>query len=213
MIAATFTNGLFAMNTGLSLLLLTIVLALPNAGLAQQHGSGGAAPPPTSAPAEAKQFDFLIGQWELEVKPKVNSLAAMIHGAPKLVGSWKAWRGFDGFGVEDELRVVDASGNPMSLNQALRIYDRNQNRWTIVGLDVYRARVSNSTAQWQGSEMRLEGNGTDSEGKPYLSRTRYFGITPDAFRMQQDRSSDNGQTWDEATLVIEAKRVAATATR
>jgi hypothetical protein len=31
--------------------------------------------------------------------------------------------------------------------------------------------------------------------------------------MQQDRSSDNGQTWDEATLVIEAKRVAATATR
>jgi len=213
MIDATFTNGLFAMNTRLSLLLLAVVLALPNAGLAQQHGSGAAAPPPTSAPTEAKQFDFLIGQWELEVKPKVNSLAAMIHGTPKLVGSWKAWRGFDGFVVEDELRVVDASGNPMSLNQALRIYDRNQNRWTIVGLDVYRARVSNSIAHWQGSEMRLEGNGTDSEGNPYLSRTRYFGITPDAFRMQQDRSSDNGQTWDEATLVIEAKRVGATATR
>lgn len=200
------------MNTKLSSLILMLVLALPNAGFAQQHGSGGAAPP-TSAPAEAKQFDFLIGQWELEVKPKVNSLAAMIHGAPKLVGSWKAWRGFDGFGVEDELRIVDASGNPMSLNQALRVYDRNQNRWTIVGLDVYRARVSNSTAQWQGGEMRLDGNGTDSEGKPFLSRTRYFGITPDAFRMQQDHSSDNGQTWDEATLVIEAKRVAGTATR
>jgi hypothetical protein len=213
MIAATSTTGLIAMNKKLSLLLLTVVLALPNTGLAQQHGSGGATPPPTSAPAEAKQFDFLIGQWELEVKPKVNSLAAMIHGAPKLVGSWKAWRGFDGFGVEDELRIVDASGNPMSLNQALRVYDRNQNRWTIVGLDIYRARISNSTAQWQGGEMRLDSNGTDSEGKPYLSRTRYFGITADAFRMQQDRSSDNGQTWDEATLVIEAKRVAATATR
>jgi hypothetical protein len=201
------------MNTRLSLLLLTVVLALPNAGLAQQHGGGSASPPATSAPAEAKQFDFLIGQWELEVKPKVNSLAAMIHGAPKLVGSWKAWRGFDGFGVEDELRIVDASGNPMSLTQALRVYDRTQNRWTIVGLDVYRARVSNSTAQWQGGEMRLDGNGTDSEGKPYLSRTRYFAIAPDAFRMQQDRSSDNGQTWDEAMLVIDAKRVAATATR
>jgi len=61
--------------------------------------------------------------------------------------------------------------------------------------------------------MRLDGNGTDSESKPFLSRTRYFGITPDAFRMQQDRSSDNGLTWDEATLVIEAKRVAGTATR
>jgi hypothetical protein len=213
MIAATSTTGLIAMNKRFPLLMLTLVLALPNAVLAQQHGSGVAAPPPTSAPAEAKQFDFLIGQWELEVKPKVNSLAAMIHGAPKLVGSWKAWRGFDGFGVEDELRVVDASGNPMSLNQALRVYDRNQNRWTIVGLDVYRARVSNSTAQWQGGEMRIDGTGTDNEGKPYLSRTRYFGIAPDAFRMQQDRSSDNGQTWDEATLVIEARRVAGTATR
>jgi hypothetical protein len=195
------------------LLLLTLMLASPNLLFAQHNGVAGAAPPPTSAPAEAKQFDFLIGQWELEVKPKVNGLAAMIHGVPKLVGSWKAWRGFDGFGVEDELRIVDASGNPMSLTQALRVYDRNQNRWTIVGLDVYRARVSNSTAQWQDAEMRLDGNGVDSEGKPYLSRTRYFGIAPDAFRMQQDRSSDNGQTWDEGTLVIEAKRVAASAPR
>jgi hypothetical protein len=31
--------------------------------------------------------------------------------------------------------------------------------------------------------------------------------------MQQDRSTDSGQTWDEATLVIEAKRVAAAAPR
>jgi hypothetical protein len=212
MIAATSTCQGIAMNRKL-LLLLTLMLASPTALFAQHGGGAGAAPPPTSAPAEARQFDFLIGQWELEVKPKVNSLAAMIHGAPKLVGSWKAWRGFDGFGVEDELRVVDASGNPMSLNHALRVYDRNQNRWTIVGIDVYRARVSNSTAQWQTGEMQLDGTGIDSEGKPYLSRTRYSAITPDAFRMQQDRSSDNGQTWDEATLVIEAKRVTAGAPR
>ena len=190
----------------------TVVLALlllPGVAAAQ-HG-GGPAPPSTTAPAEARQFDFLIGQWELEVKPKVSSLAAMIHGAPKLVGSWKAWRGFDGFGVEDELRVADASGNPMSLNEALRVFDRNQNRWTVVGVDVYRARVSNSTAQWSGNEMRVDGNGVDGEGKAYVSRTRYFAIGADGFRMQQDRSYDSGQTWDEAQLVIDAKRVAATA--
>jgi hypothetical protein len=192
--------------------LLALLLCLPAIAVAQ-HGAGGPAPPATTAPAEARQFDFLIGQWELEVKPKVSSLAAMIHGAPKLVGSWKAWRGFDGFGVEDEMRIADASGNPMSLNRALRVYDRNQNRWTIVGLDVYRARPSNSTATWNGSEMRIDGSGTDGEGKAYLSRTRYFGIGSDAFRMQQDRSYDNGQTWEEAALAIEAKRVAASAPR
>ena len=187
-------------------LAIALLSCLPAVAPAQQGP-----PPSTTPPAEARQFDFLIGQWELEVKPKVSSLAAMIHGAPKLVGSWKGWRSLDGFGVEDELRIVDASGNPMSMSKALRVYDRNKNHWTIVGLDVYGARVSNSTAQWKDSEMRVDGSGVDGEGKPYVSRTRYFGIGTDAFRMQQDRSFDNGQTWDEATLAIEAKRVAASA--
>ena len=200
------------MKTKSAVVLALLLLALPGVAAAQ-HSGGGSAPPSTTAPAEARQFDFLIGQWELDVKPKVSSLAAMIHGSPKLVGSWKAWRGLDGFGVQDELRIADASGNPMSLNEALRVFDRNQNRWTVVGVDVYRARVSNSTAQWNGSEMRLDGNGVDGEGKAYVSRTRYFEIGADAFRMQQDRSYDNGQTWEEATLAIEARRVAAAAAR
>jgi len=200
------------MKTKSAVVLALLLLALPGVAAAQ-HSGGGSAPPSTTAPAEARQFDFLIGQWELDVKPKVSSLAAMIHGSPKLVGSWKAWRGLDGFGVQDELRIADASGNPMSLNEALRVFDRNQNRWTVVGVDVYRARVSNSTAQWNGSEMRLDGNGVDGEGKAYVSRTRYFEIGTDAFRMQQDRSYDNGQTWEEATLAIEARRVAAAAAR
>lgn len=183
--------------------------AFPPAATAQ-HGDAASM---STAPAEARQFDFLIGQWELEVKPKVGGLAAMIHGAPKLVGTWKAWRGLDGFGIEDELRVSDASGNPRSLNHALRAWDRAQNRWIVVGLDVYRSRVSESNAQWQDNEMRVTGTGVDAEGKTYRSLTRYFDIAADHFRMQQDRSYDNGQNWDEATLVVEAKRTAATAAR
>ena len=183
---------------------------VPGAATAQ-HGDAGVSA--STPPAEARQFDFLIGQWELEVKPKVGSLAAMIHGTPKLVGTWKAWRGFDGFGIEDELRVSDASGNPLSLSHALRAWDRAQNRWNVVGVDVYRSRVTQSNAHWVGGEMRLTGAGVDAEGKNYQSRIRYFDIAADHFRMQQDRSYDNGQTWDEAMLTIDAKRTAATATR
>jgi hypothetical protein len=193
-------------------LVFMLLLAVPAATRAQ-HGSAAPSASSTAAPAEARQFDFLIGQWEVEVKPKVSSLAAMIHGAPRQDGSWKAWRALDGFGIEDELRIADASGNPISLNQTLRVFDRSQNRWTVVGLDVYRAHVSNSTARWNGTEMRIDGAGVDGEGKAYVSRVRYFAISADAFRMQQDRSLDNGQTWDEATLTIEAKRVAAGAAR
>jgi len=192
---------------------LALALLLSPVVACAQHGTGTPEMPSTAAPTEAHQFDFLIGQWEVDVKPKVGGLSAMIHGAPKLVGSWKAWRSLDGFGIEDELRIADASGNPLSLNETLRVFDRSQNRWTIVGLDVYRAHVSNSTAQWNGTEMRVDGSGVDGEGKPYVSRVRYFAISADAFRMQQDRSLDNGQTWDEATLTIEARRVAAGAAR
>jgi len=176
-----------------------------------QHAATDA-PPAPAAPAEAKQFDFLLGQWDLQVHPKVSSLAAMIHGAPKLVGTLKAWRVSSGLGVEDELRIVDASGNPISLNHAARVYAPADARWNISGVDTLRGRKSESSGRWQNGEMRLEGRTTDAEGNPTVTRTRYFDITADSFRMQQDRSSDNGQTWDEGVLTIEAKRTAATAT-
>ena len=87
---------------------------------------------PAVTPAkEATQFDFLVGQWEIEVTPKVSGLAAMIHGAPRLTGTWKAWRAFDGFGVDDELRVVDGSGNPIALSHGQRVYDAKAKRWML----------------------------------------------------------------------------------
>ena len=192
---------------------LVLTLALIAGGLAHaQHG--GASPAAAAAlPAEAAQFDFLVGQWELEVSPKVSSLVAMIHGAPKLVGSWKAWKSFDGFGLDDELRIVDASGNPVSLSHAQRIYDSKARRWLVSGLDVYRARFGNSTGQWQDGEMRLEGSGQTADGKPMLTRTRFSEITPERFKMRQDRSYDNGATWEEGTLAVVAKRVARKASR
>ena len=162
------------------------------------------------APApESRQFDFLLGQWELDVQPKVSGIAAAIHGSPKLVGTLKAWRALDGLAVEDELRVVDASGNPISLSHALRTYSKTDGRWKIQGLDAYRSRFSESSGQLQGGEMHLNGRGFDNEGRPVLTRVRYYDIGASAFRMQQDRSSDDGRTWDEATLTIVAKRVGA----
>jgi hypothetical protein len=192
-------------------LVVPLFLALPVAASAQ-HG-GGNTPPIHTPPKEASQFDFLIGQWELVVKPKVNSLAAKIHGAPSLVGTWKAWRAFDGFGIEDELRIMDRSGNPNSLNHALRAFDPAGRRWNVTAIDIYRGRVSAATAEVLDGTITQSGKGTDAEGKPYLTRTRFANVTPTSFVMRQDRSSDDGKTWDEAVLTIEAKRVAAAAPR
>ena len=196
----------------LARIVATLGVALP-AALSAQHAATGAARPALTPAKEASQFDFLIGQWELVVTPKVNSLAAKIHGAPIFLGTWKAWRAIDGFGVEDELRIMDKSGNPNALGQTLRVYSANDHQWIITAVDAYRGRASSAKGDWQNGAMVVVGQGTDEEGKPYQTRTRYFDITPAAFKYQQDRSSDGGKTWDEATLKIAAKRVAATAPR
>ncbi len=188
---------------------LALSLSLALCGMA--HAQDGAAA--TALPAEAAQFDFLVGQWELEVTPKVSGLAAMIHGAPKLVGSWKAWKAFDGHGLDDELRIVDASGNPMSLSHAQRIFDARSKRWLVSGLDVYRARFGSSSGVWQDGEMRLAGSGQTNDGKPVLTRTRFMDISADRFKMRQDRSYDNGASWEEGALTIVAKRMSRKASR
>ncbi|HEX9165815.1 MAG TPA: hypothetical protein VF862_07870 [Gemmatimonadales bacterium] len=177
-----------------------------------QHG-GGPIGPAAVAPAEARQHDFLVGQWDLTVKVPATSLATRIHGMPKLVGTWKAWRAFDGYGIQDELRITDASGNPMNLTHSLRYYDRTARQWTITALDAYRGKVVTSTATWADGAMSQEAKGVDQEGKAFLSRARFTDITPSSFTFRQDRSYDEGKSWKEGTLVIEAKRVAATAPR
>lgn len=189
--------------------LLTLATAALLAGFGAAHAEGAAG----VAPPEAAQFDFLIGQWDLDVTPKLSGLVALIHGSPHLSGTWKAWRAFDGFGIDDEIRVVDGGGNPINLGHALRVYDPKARRWAVETLDVYSAHFASATAQWQGGEMLVNGKGTMADGKACLTRTRFYEIAPDRFKMRQDRSVDNGASWDDGTITISARRVAAKAQR
>ena len=188
-----------------------IALLLPSVAVAQHSGS--AAPPPPVAPREGTQFDFLVGQWELVGQPQATTLAQRLHGVSKLPGTWKAWRALDGWGVQDELRLTDASGNPLLLAHSVRYFDSAARRWSISAVDVYKGIVSTSTADWRGEEMIVNGNGKDAEGKLYISRATFSKITPASFTYRLDRSYDNGKTWTEGVTRIDARRVAAVAPR
>jgi hypothetical protein len=196
-----------------SLLIALAVGATPATVASQAPHGRGAGSRAVVAPPEASQFDCLVGEWELVVVPKVSGLAARIHGAPKLLGTWTASRSFDGFGIQDELRIVDGSGNPSSLSHTMRVYDAAAKRWDSATLDVYRARFSTGSGQLAGGEMVMTATGTDTDGKSYLSRTRFHSIRRDSFILQQDRSMDRGRTWNEKVLRIEAKRAAAAPAR
>jgi hypothetical protein len=192
---------------------LVAAMALLPLGARAQHGGGGELVGETRAPREATQYDFLVGQWELTVTPKVSGLVGLIHGAPKLRGSWKGARALDGWGIEDELRIADESGNPVAYTHFVRMYDAKAKRWVVSAMDVFRKRATISAAEWQGGEMVSTTDGLDPDGKAYRTRTRITDISPAAFRLQQDVSYDKGATWDEAHLVIDAKRTGGSVSR
>lgn len=173
-----------------------------------QHG-GAAANLSVSAPREVSQLDFLVGDWELDVKVPATTFAAKIHGMPRLVGTWRVRKALDGWGLEDDMKITDVAGNPKSLVHAVRYFDRATRRWAISGLDVYRGKFSTSTAEWRSGELHVSGSGRDSDGKTHLIRTRVYDISPKAFKFKQDRSGDQGKTWKEA-ISMEARRASRT---
>ena len=128
------------------------------------------------APAEAKQFDFLLGQWELEVHPKVSSLAAMIHGTPKLVGTWKAWRLPDPVASRTKC-ALSTLGQPAILESLATHLRSDARRWKISG-----ARSRQGT---HGRSDRAMAERRDAARRKLqrcerqtLTRTRYYDITP-----------------------------------
>jgi hypothetical protein len=177
-----------------------------------QHGGAATASTPV-APKEGTQFDFLVGQWELVARPLATGIAQRIHGVPKLIGTWKAWRALDGWGIEDEVRLTDASGNPKLLSHTVRYFDVAARHWTVTAIDVYKNVLSSLTADWRTGEMVVNGRGVDEDGKPFISRATFSKIAPASFVYRLDRSTDNGKTWTEGVTTIEAKRVAAAAPR
>ncbi|AIF48832.1 hypothetical protein [Dyella japonica] len=161
---------------------------------------------PAARATESHQFDFLLGQWQVKGEVKATGLFALIHGAPKLSGHWKAWHAVDGQGIEDELRLTDASGNPLPPVQFTRIFSREENCWKITVLDAAEGHAQPSTGHWQDGDMVVTGNAADHEGKHYQSRTHFTAITSTGFRMVQDRSYDEGKTWETAYVTLNASR-------
>lgn len=180
-------------------------LSLSFATLAAQAVAADADIQGSNAP-EFHQFDFLLGQWQVKGEVKVGGLIALIHGTPKLAGSWKAWHALDSNRIEDELRLTDTSGNPLSSVHFTRIFSRGENCWKITGIDVLDGHAQSSTGHWQDGEMVIIGSGADHEGKRYQSRTHFNAINSTDFRMVQDRSYDEGKTWETAYVTLDASR-------
>jgi hypothetical protein len=155
---------------------------------------------PPAAP-EARQFDYLLGEWTYVATTKVPGIP------PTFTGTWRAWALDDGRGVMDEYRALDPAGNVAYYGVTIRTWDAEAGRWSILyidrGMDGRWGTLQTGEARFENGEMHLEQRGDRS-----MLRIRYYDIQPDRFSWIADRSVDGGRTWTMGDTTIEARRVA-----
>jgi hypothetical protein len=185
------------MRYRVSLLALSYALCGPVRSVAQD-GPALKAPPP-----EASQFDFLVGEWTVDVTSKAPGTPPQYHGV------WRAAKTLNGLGIVDEYGVADEAGRIVYAGTTLRVFDTKAATWTMRYMDQF----GGETGRWselvgvkEGQEMRVEQRGQGPDGRTTILKIRYYNIRPNHFSWAADRSSDGGATWVRDYWRIEATR-------
>jgi hypothetical protein len=170
---------------------------------AAQDGPALKAPPP-----EASQFDFLVGEWTVDVTSKAPGTPPQYHGV------WRAAKTLNGLGVVDEYGIVDDSNRVVYSGTTLRVFDTKAGKWTMRYVD----QLGGRTGRWselvgvkEGREIHVEQRGQALDGRTTILRIRYYNIQPHHFSWAADQSSDGGATWVRDYLRLEATRRSKTA--
>ena len=184
--------------------LVTAVFLMQSNGLRADHPPIRYQPDPdspigqrnASAPEEVAQFEFLIGDWDVEITWYPPQAEPTTYKA-----KWHNHWINDGFDVMQEWR------GPYITGTEFRHFDPALGYWT--GKNLYvGGKWVNTTARISGDTMVViieASNPTDGE---FLNRETYFDIAKDRWRMKSDRSFDNGKTWTKGRYEMLATRAA-----
>jgi hypothetical protein len=151
---------------------------------------------------EAKQFDFLIGEWNVEAtRYKEDGTPAFTY-----LASWNAMQLNGGRMVMDDFKALGPTGEPVSSFVTLRTYSEVTKRWEIVGLQALQPALP---TEWYGTcedgEMLLDAIATLPNGHRVQTKIRFFEIAPKSFSWESSMSLDDGDTWRK-TASLKAKR-------
>jgi hypothetical protein len=160
------------------------------------------APAPAGAQA-ATQFDFLVGNWSVDVTSKAP------NAPPHYRGEWSARKTLSGLGIVDEYVVRDDSGTVVYSGTTLRAFDARSGHWTMRYIDQAGGGMlgwAELTGTKVGDEMHVEQRRTSTNGQTAILKIRYYNIQPNHFSWAADGSTDGGATWTRDFIRIEATR-------
>lgn len=159
-------------------------------------------------PAQSKQFDFLIGEWDTTFKRFAPDGATVAQGR----GEWRAQHKFGGRMVEDEYVTFLPDGREISSFITLRTWSPQTEQWEMATLSSHTpAGVTSFSGRQVGGEMHLQISGVDpATGKAATARVRFFNITADGFEWEQLNTADGGATWFRGVLIVATRKRAPT---
>jgi hypothetical protein len=153
--------------------------------------------------SSARDFDFLMGSWNVHNR--------VLRKQPGGSVEWQEWEAtsvarplLDGLGNEDEFRGDYGDG---FVAMSFRFFDPETRLWSIYWIDSRHCGVLGPPVFGAFSDDGGHFEGTDTfEGKPYLVRFFWSGVTTPTPKWEQSFSHDGGETW-ELNWVMEFTRM------
>jgi hypothetical protein len=148
----------------------------------------------SNAPQEVAKFEFLIGDWDVEItwhqpQGEPTSYQAKWHNH---------WIN-DGFDVMQEWR------GPYITGTEFRHYDPALGHW--VGKNLYvGGNWVDTTAKVEGDNMVVTIEASNARDGAFLNRETYYEISENRWRMKSDRSFDGGGSWQKGRYEMIATR-------
>jgi len=144
------------------------------------------------ATAQSRQFDFLIGDWDVVTTRFKDDGTALFQYKAK----WEAKYVNDGRMIIDDFRACGPSGEAISSFVTLRTYSETTQRWEMQGLAALQpAAATEWYGVWQDGEMLLDACGKNADGKTIRNKIRFFEIQKDRFAWSSKTSRDEGISW------------------
>lgn len=147
-------------------------LALPLAAQTQT-----ASAPPCSNP-EHRQFDFWIGEWEVQ------------DSTGKILGHNTISRTLNGCALHEDWTSASSGYAGNSYN----LYDATQKQWHQTWVDT-QGTLLQLDGEFKNGKMILTGETIGQNGSPILNRITWEPLAESRVRQLWESSSDHGETW------------------
>ncbi len=150
-----------------------------------------------------RQFDFLIGCWDVEAT-KMSPQG----GRVSYLATWEAKYLNDKRVVIDDYRTLRSNGEEAASYLTLRTYSPQAKRWAFAGIGVHSSAAA--ILEWSGAmvdaEMQLHAKGLSHDGTPVLNNIRFYDIEDHQFKWESNMSFDDGASWVNVGALVAKKR-------